>query len=102
MFKSLRVPERLFSVVMWVVSFVFAGFLIGLGGRIIADLPRLESTLTVDQFADATALARSRNDIATLVDRERDLDAQLEQARLALRAVANAYRSALAGYSNWI
>ena len=102
MFKSLRVPERVFRLVMWTVSVVFAGFLIGLGGRIIADLPRLESTLTVDQFADASALATTRTDIETLVNRERDLEAQHEQARLAFTAVGNAYRSALGSYSNWI
>jgi predicted RNA-binding Zn-ribbon protein involved in translation (DUF1610 family) len=102
MFKSLRVPERLFRLVMWIVSFVFAGFLIGLGGRIIADLPRLESTLTVDQFADAAALTRTRDQISMLVGQERDVDAQLEQARLASTGVGNAYRSALSSYSNWI
>ena len=102
MFKSFLVPERWFQLVMWTVSFVFAGFLIGLGGIVIADLPRLESTLTVDQFSDVGTLNRTRTEMAALVDRERDLDAQLEQARLALTAVSNAYRSALSGYSNWI
>ena len=102
MFKSLLVPERWFHVVMWVVSVVFAAFLIGLGGRIIADLPRLESTLAVDQFADEAALGRTRDDIRTLTAREGELDAEQAQARLALTAVGNAYQSALSSYSNWV
>jgi hypothetical protein len=102
MFKSLLVPERWFRLVMWTVSFVFAGFLIGMGGRVIADLPRLESTLTVDQFADEAALARTRDDIRMLAARERDLDAEQAQASLALTAVGNAYQSALSSYSNWV
>src|SRR5262245_20262105 len=102
MFKSLRVPERLFRLVMWIISVVFAGFLIGLGGRIIADLPRIETELTIDQFADAAALSAARDDIRTLTARERDLDAEQAQARLALDAVSNAYHSAFSAYSNWI
>ena len=102
MLKSLRVPEHLFRLVMWIVSLVFAGFLIGLGGRIIADLPRIETTLTADQFADTAALERIRSDIATLTARERDLDDQRERARLALAAVTNAYGSARSSYSNWL
>ena len=73
MFKSLRVPEGLFRLLMWVVSFVFAGFLIGLGGRVIADLPRLESTLDLDQFADQSALSTARAEVRTLEAREREL-----------------------------
>lgn len=102
MFKSLRVPERLFRLVMWVVSFVFAGFLIGLGGNLIADLPRLETFLSVEQFADQTALAAARADLDALRTRERDLDEQRAQATLALSAVTNAYQSARAAYVNWI
>ena len=98
MFKSLRVPEAVFRLLMWVVSFVFAGFLIGLGGRVIADLPRLESTLELDQFADQAALSAARADIATLEARERELSDQREQAGLAFTAVSNAYQSARASY----
>jgi hypothetical protein len=102
MFKSLRVPERLFRFLMWAVSFVFAGFLIGLGGQLIADLPRLETQLTLDEFADQPALSSARADIATLQQRERELSDQRDQAGLALGAVSNAYQSARSSYSNWI
>jgi hypothetical protein len=102
MFKSLRVPERLFGLLMWVVSFVFAGFMIGLGGQLIADLPRLDTQLTLEQFADQLALSSARADIATLQRRERELGEQREQAGLAFNAVSNAYQSARSSYANWI
>ena len=82
--------------------FVFAGFLIGLGGRVIADLPRLESTLDLDQFADQSALSAARADVRTLEARERDLSDQREQAGLAFTAVSNAYQSTRSSYTNWI
>jgi cell division protein FtsB len=102
MFKSLRVPEGVFRLLMWVVSLVFAGFLIGLGGRIIADLPRLETPLALDQFADQAALTSARAEIGQLETRVRELTDQREQAGLTFTAVSNAYQSARASYTNWI
>ncbi len=102
MFKSLRVPEGVFRAVMWIVSFVFAGFLIGLGGRLIADLPRLETQLTLEQFADQATLVSARTEILELQQRERELSDQREQAGLAFSAVSNAYQSARSSYANWI
>jgi predicted RNA-binding Zn-ribbon protein involved in translation (DUF1610 family) len=96
------VPEVVFRLVMWVVSFAFAGFLIGLGGKVIADLPRLESRLTVEQFADAGALSKARDEITALQRSEGELLGRHEQATLALRAVSNAYQSARSAYANWI
>ena len=101
MFKSLRVPEVVFRLAMWIVSFVFAGFLIGLGGKVIADLPRVESPLTVEQFADPS-VPRAREEILALQARERDLSARRDQAGLAQVAVSNAYRSARSAYANWL
>ena len=102
MFKSLRVPEGVFRALMWIVSFVFAGFLIGLGGRLIADLPRLETHLAVEQFADQSTLVSAKGEILTLQRRERELGDQREQAGLAFSAVSNAYQSARSSYANWI
>lgn len=102
MFKSLFVPERLFRLAMWIVSLVFASFLIGLGSTIIGDLPRIEEPLTVEQFADKNPLERTRAEIRRLRDRERDLNDREAQASLQMTAVSNAYQSARAAYSNWI
>jgi len=102
MLKSLRVPEKLFGFVMWVVSLLFAGFLIGLGGKIVADLPRLEDHLSQDQFADQAALRAARAEIRKLGERQRELDDEQARARLAQTAAANAYQSARTSYGNWI
>jgi predicted RNA-binding Zn-ribbon protein involved in translation (DUF1610 family) len=102
MFKSLRVPEGFFRLLMWVVSFVFAGFLIGLGGRIIADLPKLETPVELEQYMDQATLAPARADIRRLEARARELSDQRDQAGLTFTAVSNAYQSARSSYTNWI
>ena len=100
--KSLRVPDRLFALVMWLVSLVFAAFLIGLGGKIVADLPRLETALTVEQFADRAKLAGLRAEVQAAGRTQRDLADRRQQADLALTAARNAYQSARASYANWL
>lgn len=102
MLKNLRVPEVWFRAAMWLVSIAFAAFLIGLGGLVIADLPRLESELTVDQFADRAALDQVRADLAARRSAHDELSDRRERDALSLRAVANAYQSARSSYSNWI
>jgi predicted RNA-binding Zn-ribbon protein involved in translation (DUF1610 family) len=102
MFKSLAVPERWFAILTWLVSFVFAGFLTGLGGNVIADLPRIETALTVDQFADQQALQRTRAALTLASTRRATLENQQNQARLTQQATTNAYQSALSAYSNWV
>ena len=59
MLKSLRVPERLFDIAMWLVSF-FATFLIGLGGKIVGDLPGVDQRITIEQFLDPAEVSRNR------------------------------------------
>ena len=102
MLKRLRVPETLFGVVMWLVSVAFAGFLIGLGGKVVADLPRLESGLALEQFADRAALDAARTDIRMLTRTQEELADRRAQAELAQTAARNAYDAARSSYDNWI
>lgn len=102
MFKSLRVPEVAFRIVMWAVSLALAWFLIGLGGKVIADLPRLESTIRVDDFADRGALDAARAELAALDARERQLTDERERRSLALIGLVNAYQAARATHVNWL
>ena len=88
---------------MWIVSLAFASFLIGLGGKIVADLPRVEDSLEPSQFvADRAALARLQADAGRLDADEREQGDERERANLALTAAGNAYQSARSAYANWI
>ncbi len=102
MFNSLRVPERLFSLAMWGVSAVFAGFLIGLGGKVIGELPGVDRSLSVDQFIpqdSLAALTRKRDSLQSLTRSTQD--AQERAAQLSI-AADNAYRQAQSEFNNWI
>ncbi|WP_418318648.1 serine endopeptidase [Piscinibacter sakaiensis] len=102
MLKSLRVPEKLFGFVMWLLSFAFAGFLIGLGGKLVADLPRLETRLDIEQYANREALSETRRALRQSTVRQRELGEQRAQAEQALTTAGNSYQSARAAYQNWI
>lgn len=103
MFKFLRVPEKLFGLVMWLVSLAFAAFLVGLGGKVVADLPRLENRLSIDDYVSPReALPALRSELKALEPRARDAAARQQQGRLALDSARNAYNAARATHQNWL
>jgi hypothetical protein len=102
MFKSLRVPERLFGLGMWIVSMVFAGFLIGLGGRIVGDLPKMESALTLEDFTDRAPLQAARERMKALSRESREVTEALERARLEQQSAERDKESAREAYANWV
>jgi hypothetical protein len=102
MLKSLRVPERLFQIAMWLVSFVFASFLIGLGGKIVGDLPGVDQRLSLEQFLDPAQVARNRFVQDSLSRLERGQMAARDREQVRLTTAANAYRNARQSFQNWI
>jgi hypothetical protein len=102
MLKTLRVPERLFHIAMWVVSFVFASFLIGLGGKIVGDLPGVDQQLNLEQFLDPAQVARNRFVQDSLGRLEGAQGAARERAQVRLTTAANVYRNGRQSFDNWI
>ncbi len=90
--KGVRVPERAYTIVLWIVSFVFAGFIIGFGNLIIGDLPQVENTVVVGDFIESeqTADFARENDAleierGAIMDERAIIQLQLDQARTASR-----------------
>lgn len=52
MSKGLRLTQKWMQRGLWLVAFVFAGFLIGLGGKLVGNMRDVEPPITVDQFVD--------------------------------------------------
>jgi hypothetical protein len=102
MLKSARVPERTYAVVMWLVSIVFAGFLIGLGNLVIGDLPQLDKDIRQEQFVDAQAQAKVDTARQALRTRRTDLNKHVEDARLKVEQARNAYAAANETFETWI
>jgi hypothetical protein len=100
--KSVRVPERAYGIVLWVVSLVFAGFIIGLGNLVIGDLPQVEQTVTPEQFSEGAAMKKLRGEIRTIEDRRGAIDDRLDIARLQLDQAQRASRTATETFQAWI
>ncbi len=101
MFKSLRVPERLFSIAMWAVSLVFAGFLIGLGGKIVGDLPGVDQSLSIEQFIDPARLQPIRTQRSGLRDEAATVDNRRNTASLIVDSSRTTYQARKEAYDNW-
>ncbi|MXN75664.1 serine endopeptidase [Burkholderia sp. 4701] len=92
--KGLRLAEVWFQRALWIIAVVFAGFLIGLGGLIVGDLPRVEVSLDREAFIDRQAAVPLRQ---TLTKLQADLNANrdaTEQASLLLTAAEQDTRQA--------
>ncbi|HEX2546468.1 MAG TPA: serine endopeptidase [Ramlibacter sp.] len=102
MSKSLRLSEKWFRRGLWLVAIVFAGFLVGLGGTLVGDLPKVEEPLGTDQFLDRAAAERLRAGIKEAERTARDAQDALEQARLKRRVAEADTQTARESFQNWI
>ena len=102
MSKSLRLSEKWFRRGLWLVAFIFASFLIGLGGTIVGDLPQVESHVTLERFMDQGRADAARGTIKAAQDSEQQARDALAQARLKLQVAQADVANARKSFENWI
>ena len=102
MSKSLRLSEKWFRRGLWLVALVFASFLIGLGGTIVGDLPRVETPLQLDDFLDRKAADALREQVKTAQQTEETAGSALEQARLQRAKARSESVAARETFDNWL
>lgn len=102
MIKGVRVPERVYRGVLWAVSIVFAGFIIGFGNLVIGDLPMVESQVYTAPADDTPAIRAVRDEIRSIGDSKTAIDDKLEIQRLQLEQAQRASGTANETFKAWI
>lgn len=102
MTKSLRLTEKWMHRGLWLVALVFAGFLIGLGGTVVGDLPQVEKKVVLEDFMDGTATSTLKTAIKNAELAGRTVEEALEQTQLKRRAAQADSATASQTFSNWL
>lgn len=102
MSKSLRLTEKWMQRGLWLVALVFAGFLIGLGGAVVGDLPRVEKRFQREDFIPASDSAAVNAAIKSAERAENQADEALEQAKLKARERSTDAMAVQTTFENWL
>ena len=102
MSKALRLSEKWFRRGLWLVALVFASFLIGLGGTVVGDLPKVEAPLQLDDFLDQAAAQQLRAQVKAAHQAEQEAQTALEQAQLQSHKARNDTQAARETFNNWL
>ncbi len=102
MSKALRLSEKWFRAGLWIVAIVFAFFLVGLGGTVVHNLPRIEHRLSLEDFIDQQAAAPLRAEIKALKEKSRDAQDALDQAKLKHDRARADSATARDTFNNWL
>ena len=102
MSSPLRLSEKWFRRGLWLVAFVFAGFLIGLGSTIVGDLPKVEQRESLEDFMPPGAAQQLRVRMAEDEQKAKEAQGALEQAQLKLQVAQSDNQAAKETFNNWL
>ena len=102
MSKALRLSEKWFRRGLWLVAFLFAWFLVGLGSTVVGDLPQVEQQRTLDDFLDPQRAPALKQAITEAQRAARNAQDALDQAELRQQAAQASNSAARETFSNWL
>lgn len=102
MSKTLRLSEKWFHRGLWLVAFLFAWFLSGLGSTVVGDLPQVEQTRSLEDFMDPQRTPALKVSMRKAEAAAVEAQAALEQAQLKLDAARADNRAARETFDNWL
>ena len=102
MSKGLRLTEQWMQRGLWLVAIVFAGFLIGLGGKLVNNMWDVEPPKPLEHFIDPVQAPVVRGAAALARRNMLEASERLEQARLKHLAAQATTESAQDKFSNWL
>lgn len=102
MSKGLRLTEKWMQRALWLVAFVFAGFLIGLGSLIVQNVWDIEEPLSVEQFMNPAQMAKVRAEMDAAHAARQSAQSRLEQASQKHTVAESNTKSARATFGNWL
>jgi len=102
MSKTLRLSEKWFHRGLWLVAFLFAWFLTGLGSTLVGDLPKVEQTRSLEDFMDPQRTPVLKASIQAAERSAEEAQAELDQAQLKLQTARADNRAARETFDNWL
>ncbi|AJE20502.1 zinc ribbon domain-containing protein [Azotobacter chroococcum] len=102
MSKAQRLSEKWFRFALWIIAVVFAGFLIGLGGTLVKNLPLVEQYLQSEDFIDRPAAEQARQAIEQQRRLAQEVRDALEQAQLKLEIARQDSLTARDSLNAWL
>ncbi|MBZ2207388.1 zinc ribbon domain-containing protein [Massilia soli] len=102
MSKGMRLTERWMHLCLWLVALAFAGFLIGLGGKVVDNLDFAEDPASVSDFIDPVRGPKVLAAYRAAKQAHTDADDALDQARLAHQKAAANSSTAEDTFNNWV
>lgn len=102
MSASSRLTEKWINRGLWLISFIFAGFLIGLGSLVVEDLPRVEKTPKMEDYVDQVKHTEIKNSILQKEKIIATARREQEKEYAKVEVLNRDYRKSKENFNNWI